>query len=96
MNKKYFILTAFLAGLLFTVITPVHGVETAPRISDREIIESLADLKAGQAAIHQRFENIDQRFNDQNKAFNERFTTCPSGRFSAHPHGQGFSRVGKD
>ena len=39
-----------------------YGVERAPRISDREIIESLAELKAGQKLMDQRFEQMDQRF----------------------------------
>jgi hypothetical protein len=36
-----------------------YGVDTAPRISDREIIESLARLEAGQKALA---EQTDQRF----------------------------------
>ena len=37
-------------------VSASYGVEQAPRISDREIIEALAELKAGQQALHQRFE----------------------------------------
>jgi len=60
--------------LLISVLAamPVAAVDVAPRISDREIIESLAELKAGQkaseekmdlrfAAVDQRFEAIDRR-----------------------------------
>ncbi|MGE0682889.1 MAG: hypothetical protein AB7P69_18545 [Candidatus Binatia bacterium] len=59
----------------------------APRISDREIIESLAELKAGQKALQQqlndlrremdqRFANVDQldqRFADMIQRMDQRF-----------------------
>ena len=45
------------------------AIETAPRISDREIIESLADLRATQKILLQRFEGVDRRFEDINKRF---------------------------
>jgi len=70
---------------LFTpllVTTSAVAVDVAPRISDREIIESLAELKAGQKALEekmdlrfnvvgQRFDAVDQRF----KSVGQRFTT---------------------
>ena len=55
-------------------IASLQAVEVAPRISDREIIESLAEIKAGQQAMQQRFEAIDQRFNDMEKRSEQRFT----------------------
>ena len=54
-------------------IASLQAVEVAPRISDREIIESLAEIKAGQQAMQQRFEAIDQRFNDMEKRSEQRF-----------------------
>ena len=48
-----------------------YGVEQAPRISDREIIEALAELKAGQQALHQRFEQVDKRFEQVDKRFEQ-------------------------
>ena len=43
------------------------AVDIAPRISDREIIEALTELKVGQKVLKetmdQRFEAVDQRFN---------------------------------
>ena len=43
------------------------AVDVAPRISDREIIEALTELKIGQKVLKetmdQRFEAVDQRFN---------------------------------
>jgi len=59
--KKYSLI------ILLLMLTQLsYAVDVAPRISDREIIESLIELKAGQKAINQRFESleksIDQRF----------------------------------
>ncbi|MEA1969272.1 MAG: hypothetical protein U9N77_13785, partial [Thermodesulfobacteriota bacterium] len=57
-----------------------YAYDTAPRITDREIVESLVELKQGQKNINQRFEdmntNINQRFEDINQRFedmNQRF-----------------------
>ncbi|MBI5184993.1 MAG: hypothetical protein HZA01_04615 [Nitrospinae bacterium] len=57
-------------------------METAPRISDREIIESLAELKEGQntlkaeiranaEAVKQLREDMNNRFNDVNNRFDD-------------------------
>ena len=82
---------------LFAAALPAIAVETAPRISDREIIESLADLKAGQKAlkagqkalearIDQRFEafqrQIDQRFEASRQQTDQRFDAVDQ-RFEA-------------
>ena len=37
-----------------------QAVEVAPRISDREIIEALAELKAGQQALRQQIDDLKQ------------------------------------
>ena len=62
--------------IIFSVLTAIvlipwslnvtYAYETAPRISDREIIESLIELKQGQ-------KNMNQRFEDMNQSFNQRF-----------------------
>ena len=39
--------------------TTVQAIEVAPRITDREIIESLAELKAGQKAMDKRFTSLE-------------------------------------
>jgi peptidoglycan hydrolase CwlO-like protein len=63
--------------LLFIALwhAPVLAVEIAPRISDREIIESLAELKAGQKALEQRFDDmnnsVNKRLDDINKRFDD-------------------------
>ncbi len=69
--------------MLMLPLTRAVAVEVAPRISDREIIESLATLKAGQkalaqqmnvrfAAVDQRFKSMDQRFDDLDKKLSGR------------------------
>ncbi len=79
----------WLFALLLTFASPaVMAVDVAPRISDREIIEALTELKAGQkvleaginqrfesmeAEINQRFEAVDQRFESMETGFNQRF-----------------------
>jgi hypothetical protein len=71
MNKAIqFGLRLWILASLFAAALPVIAVETAPRISDREIIESLADLKAGQKALEAR---IDQRFEAFQKQIDQRF-----------------------
>ena len=51
----------------------LYAVETAPRISDREIIIALAELKAGQQHTEQRFDQIDRRFDQMQKTMDGRF-----------------------
>lgn len=56
--------------LMLLTVPAASAVEVAPRISDREIIESLAELKAGQKALE---EKMDQRFALQEENINQRF-----------------------
>ena len=91
MNKAIrFGLRLWILASLFAAALPAIAVETAPRISDREIIESLADLKAGQKALEarvdQRFEafqnQIDQRFEASQQQIDQRFEAVDQ-RFEA-------------
>jgi chaperonin cofactor prefoldin len=65
-----------LALCLFNAM-PVLAIETAPRISDREVIEALVDLKAGQHRLDQRIDQLekrmDQRFESMERQMNQRF-----------------------
>ena len=54
----------FVLALIPLFSSQVFAVEVAPRISDREIIESLAELKAGQKALQQRFDDVNKRIDD--------------------------------
>src|SRR3990167_6579893 len=49
--KKIFIISLYFAFCILYPHTVVFAVETAPRISDREIIEKLARLEEGQNAL---------------------------------------------
>jgi hypothetical protein len=70
-QKKPFHLTLWLVAALLSATAPLAiAVETAPRISDREIIESLAELKAGQKALEAR---IDQRIEAFQQQIDQRF-----------------------
>ncbi|MDL1964858.1 MAG: hypothetical protein LWW98_11125 [Deltaproteobacteria bacterium] len=75
---KYIIFSVLTAIVLIPwSLNVAYAYETAPRISDREIIESLVELKQGQKNMHQsfnqRFEDMNQRFEDINQSFNQRF-----------------------
>ena len=59
--------------LVFMVVmlaSPAFAVEVVPRISDREIIESLAELKAGQKALEAK---MDLRFTAMQEQMDRRF-----------------------
>ena len=45
------------------------AVETAPRITDREIIESLAELKQGQVNLNRRMDDFNRRFESIDNRF---------------------------
>ena len=44
--------------LIFSAPPLLFAVESAPKITDREIIESLAELKAGQKALQQQMDDL--------------------------------------
>jgi len=50
-----------------------RAVEVAPRITDREIIESLAAIRGDIKRLDQRFEAVDQRFEAMETQINQRF-----------------------
>lgn len=54
-----------------------YAVEVAPRISDREIIEALAELKAGQQTLQQQINDLkqstQQQIEDLRRDMNQRF-----------------------
>lgn len=72
--------------LTFLVVSPVFAVTAAPHITDREIVEKLSKLEAGQTALQQqindlkestnkRFDDMNRRFDDLNNSVNKRFDT---------------------
>jgi hypothetical protein len=76
--KKVLFFLILLSALFFStgaVLTPAYAVEVAPRISDREIIESLTELKAGQQAMNKRIDDLQVSTNRQFDDMNKRFDT---------------------
>jgi len=71
------VMKSFVFFMSITLALPAFAVEVAPRISDREIIESLAELKAGQKALEEkmdlRFTAVDQRFTAMQEQMDQRF-----------------------
>jgi predicted PurR-regulated permease PerM len=69
----------YLLIVFWLIFLPVvaYAIEVAPRLSDREIIESLSELKSGQnnleKVMNQRFEQVNQRFQAMEKTMNQRF-----------------------
>ena len=77
MLRKIFILLIF---ALHFLATTTYAVKVAPRITDREIVEKLTRIEAGQAAINQRIndvnkriDDVNRRIDDLNKKFSQRF-----------------------
>lgn len=68
--KEVWILAGFLAFCLFP--SQALPVETAPRITDREIVEKLTRLEEGQKTLGQRIEDTNRRLVEGFKALNQR------------------------
>ena len=74
MRKSIIIIVTF---ILTVLITPslLFAIETAPRISDREIVERLTRLEEGQKTIEMRFDDVNRRIDDLRSEMNSRFDT---------------------
>ena len=66
---------ALIASLvtLWLVVPSAFAVETAPRISDREIIEGLAELKAGQKVLEGKITGLQRQIDDSKESTNKQF-----------------------
>ena len=74
-RKEFMMKQTFLYVFSFILIFPLTtswAYTTAPRISDKEIIQSLTELKAGQKALNQRIDDLNLRINDLNKKLDQR------------------------
>ena len=75
--RKVIIITWLIVGILTPSL--LIAVETAPRISDREIVERLTRLEEGQKNLERRIDNLDKSFNnridDLRSEMNRRFDT---------------------
>jgi len=81
MKKRTIVMTFMIAVLIMP--GPLFAIETAPRISDREIVERLTRLEEGQKSLRSemngRFNDLrsemNGRFNDLRSEMNSRFNT---------------------
>ncbi len=75
--RKVIIITWLIVGILTPSL--LIAVETAPRISDREIVERLTRLEEGQKNLERRIDNLDKglnnRIDDLRSEMNRRFDT---------------------
>ena len=74
MRKSIIIIVTF---ILTVLITPslLFAIETAPRISDREIVERLTRLEEGQKNLENRIDDVNRRIDDLRSEMNSRFDT---------------------
>lgn len=70
-SRPFLLLLAFLA----LSASASFAVTVAPRITDREIVEKLAKLEAGQVSIEKRFDDVNKRIDDLKESNNKRFDT---------------------
>ena len=69
MLRKILILSIFIIHFMFTT---AFAIEVAPRITDREIVEALTEIKAGQRHLNQRIDDTNQRIDDLDKKLSQR------------------------
>jgi|SRR3990172_1343605 len=65
-------LTLIATIMLLVNLTRGFAVEVAPRISDREIIEGLAAIRADIKVLSQRIDGLDKRIDDVEKSLSQR------------------------
>lgn len=53
--------------MIFFMVPNLFAFENTPKLTDREIIESFAELKAGQSSIDKRFDDMGKRIDDMGK-----------------------------
>ena len=76
MMNKMILHTLLLALVYLTICVPtVQAVEVAPRISDRDIIEKLAGLEAGQKALDVRIGDLRSEMKSGQEALNSRLVS---------------------
>ncbi len=77
MKNRFKNISLYFFIIVLTGAAPLFAIETAPRISDREIIEALIEIKIEQKALkelmNERFEQVDKRFEQVDKRFEQMF-----------------------
>ena len=69
-----------MAVMISVIMIPsiLFAIETAPRISDREMVERLTRLEEGQKTIEMRFDDVNRRIDDLRSEMNGRFNDLRS------------------
>jgi len=57
--------------VLHLIPSSAFAIKVAPRITDREIVEKLTRLEAGQAALNQRIDDVNRRIDDVNRRIDD-------------------------
>ena len=73
MKKNIIIVTLIITVLILPSL--LYALETAPRISDREIVERLTRLEEGQKSLERRFDDLRSEMNGRFEAVDKRFDT---------------------
>ena len=73
MKKRTIVMAVMI--LAFIIPNLLFAFETAPRISDREIVERLARLEEGQKNLEKRFDDLRSELNSRFEAVDKRFDT---------------------
>jgi hypothetical protein len=75
MRKRTIVMGVMISVIMIPSI--LFAIETAPRISDREIVERLTRLEEGQKSLERRIDNLDKglnnRIDDLRSEMNNRF-----------------------
>lgn len=69
--RNVIITICLIAGMLSPSL--LFAIETAPRISDREIVERLTRLEEGQKSLERRFDDLRSELNSRFEAIDKRF-----------------------
>jgi len=70
---KTTVMTILMTIFLICASSLAAAVDVAPRISDREIIEGLSELKQGNRDINKRIDDVNKRIDDLTQSVNKRF-----------------------
>lgn len=72
LNRPVIILIIIILSSITQPICAI-AVDAAPRISDREIVEGLAEIRGDIKRLEQRFDAMDKRFDAFERQMNQRF-----------------------
>ena len=65
--------TLAIAGTIFAMTNSLLAVDVAPRITDKEIVQSLADIKSEFKVIHAKFDAVNEKIDGVKNELNAKF-----------------------